>query len=298
MGDRLKKGVLLLSFGSPDSVQEIEEYYFRIKKGKEFSRKEIEDLKEKYKRIGGRSPLKEIILRQAEKLRKMLGEDYDVFLGMKYSKPFIEETVFEMREKGIKRGIAIVLSPFYSEFSISDYFKRVDEVKGDIEFIYIKGFYQNLSFINLICDRIKEKVKEFEKEEGIFYIFTAHSLPKIFLSKNDPYQKSIKLCACEISKKLGLKNFEIAYQSAPKDQKEWLSPSLKDVILKAKRMGFINVLIIPFGFVNDHLEVLYEVDIELKEFADNEGINLKRIELLNDDERFINLLYELVKINL
>ncbi|MEO0144498.1 MAG: ferrochelatase [candidate division WOR-3 bacterium] len=286
------KGILLLAYGTPRSLDEVEEYFTHIRRGRRPSDEEIEELREKYIRIGGTSPLYEITYNQAKALEKLINQK--VYVGFKHSRPFIRETIEKMKEDGYKEITAIVLAPHYSKMSVEEYIKYADVDGIDIKFI--KSWHLEEMFIETWIDLINEALNKFNKDEieNLFYIFSAHSLPKRILEWNDPYPHQLLETTLEIVKKLNIRNWTLCYQSQSKTGEEWLGPDILDVIEKLSKDGYKSILVCPIGFVCDHLEVLYDIDIECKEKAKELNIHLERTNMPNTHPKFIKALVNLV----
>lgn len=291
------KGVLLLSYGSIYNIDDVERYYKHILKGKELSKELLEELKEKYIKIGGKSPLNEISFSIANKLQLLLNRNYPnlykVYLGFKHINPYIEEIVKKMEDDNIKEAVAIILSPYYSNYNIKDYFERAKSDK--INFKYIYGYHLNEYLIKGFKENIEKVLKEnsIEITDKVLFLFSFHSLPYKVLEQNDIYVIQIKEIVEKLVKEVGIINYEIGYQSIPSYAKEkWLGPDIIKIIenINSKIETIISC---PIGFINDHLEVLYDIDILLKEEVLKKGINFYRIELLNDSDIFIKCLESL-----
>ncbi len=292
------KGILLLSYGSIYNINDVERYYRHILKGKELSKELLEELKEKYIKIGGKSPLNEISFSIANKLQLLLNKNYPnlyrVYLGFKHINPYIEEIVKQMESDNIKEAVAIILSPYYSNYNIKDYFERAKSNK--INFKYVYGYHLNRYLIKGFKDNIKKVLKEnnIKISDKVLFLFSFHSLPYRVLEENDIYVIQIKEIVEKIVKELRIINYEIGYQSIPSYAKEkWLGPDIIEIIENISSK-IETVISCPIGFINDHLEVLYDIDIVLKNQVLKKGINFYRIELLNDSDIFIKSLESLI----
>lgn len=282
-------GVLLMSYGSIYTIEDVERFYTHILGGRKPPQHLLEELKERFIAVGGKSPLNEISKKQAQKLQSFLGENYKVYFAFKHIDPYIEDVVKIMEEDGINRAVAMILSPYYSNYNISDYFKRVKSSR--IEFHYVYGYYNNPLLLEAFQKRIELVMKSNPPKP--FFLFSAHSLPEKILP--DPYPEQLKFVVDNLVKRLGIKDFAFAYQSAGKTNDKWLGPDILEVIEKLDNNNYHTIISCPIGFICDHLEVLYDIDIEAKNFAKSKGFDLLRINLFNDDDDFINVLKDEVK---
>lgn len=301
-GDLLQEvslqGVLLLSYGSIYNLDDVERYYKHILKGRELNKELIEELRDKYIKIGSKSPLNEISLSIAKKLQTELDKKYPnlykVYLGFKHINSYIEEVVKQIEEDNIKQAIAIILSPYYSNYNIKDYFERTKSNK--IKFKYIYGYHLNNYLIQGFKDSIIKVIKEnnIEISKKTLFLFSFHSLPYKILEQNDVYIIQIKEIVDKLVKEIGIVNYTIGYQSIPSYTKEkWLTPDILEIAQNLDN-SIQTLISCPIGFINDHLEVLYDIDIVLKENVLKKGINFYRIELLNDKDIFIKCLMSLI----
>jgi len=288
------RAILLLSYGTPRNLDEVEAYFTHIRRGKKPSNDEIEELKQKYIKIGGVSPLYEITYKQAKALEEILNQK--VYVGFKHSYPFIKDVISDILADGYNEILIIILAPHYSRMSIGEYINYVKEAiknYNNIKVYYIESWHLNEFFIQTWVDLISESLKEFDNNEDLMVIFTAHSLPKRILLYNDPYPSQLIETSKEISRRLNLKNWDFAYQSQSKTNEEWLGPDILEKIEELSKY-YKNFLICPIGFVCDHLEVLYDIDIECSEKAKELNINLKRTKMPNTHPLFIKALWDLV----
>ncbi|MCS7165192.1 MAG: ferrochelatase [Candidatus Calescibacterium sp.] len=282
-------GVLLMSYGSIYSLDDVERFYTHILKGKKPRPTLLEELKQRFIAIGGYSPLNQISRKQAEKLQKALGEKYKVYLAFKHIDPYIEDVVLQMEKDDISKAIGIILSPYYSNYNISDYFKRAKSEK--IHFSYVYGYYDNPMLIECFKRRIVELLDRLNNIGDLFFIFSAHSLPEKILP--DPYPEQLRYVVNKLVQELSIENYAFAYQSAGRTSEKWLGPDILEVIQNTASK-YKTIISCPIGFISDHLEVLYDIDIEAKNLAKTLGSELYRIRLLNDDEDFIETLKRLV----
>jgi len=294
-----------MAYGSPQSEEDVEPYYTHIRHGKHPSEEEVLDLKRRYRAIGGRSPLSTITESTAVKLEERLkstGNNVRVFAGMKHWHPFIEEVVKEnIAPQGITDLLAIALAPHYSKMSIGSYEDAMKQANAQerINVKFVPHWYKNLVFIQKWAERIREKASDFHSSTGskIFFLFSAHSLPKRILSWGDPYMDELLESTNIIASKIpigGEDEFGFAFQSAGHTSEPWLDPDVLDKLEGLASQGWKNVLVAQIGFVSDHLEVLYDLDIEAKEKGEKLGIKVERAESFNDSSDFIDVLQSVV----
>jgi ferrochelatase len=299
----MMKGILLLAFGGPRALDEVEPFLTRLYRGRKPSPEQLERVKERYRLIGGCSPLPEITLRQAKALENSLnikGYPFKSYVGMRYGEPLIEETLREMIRDGIKEVIAIPMAPFRSRASTGAYIEEInlarERLERKIEISFIEGWHLHPLFLRAIQEKIEEGLRPFTPEERkrTHLIFTAHSLPKS-LVENEFYIKDMEESVREVLKKIKPVPWHIAFQSRGMRPEEWLGPDVESILTELSHQKVREVLIIPIGFVSDHIEVLYDIDIFYRKRAESMGMVLKRTPSLNDSGRFIEALATIVE---
>ncbi len=309
-------GVLLLNLGGPDSLDAVKPFLYNlfsdreiIKLGPPFLQKPIAAFiaatrsgktRAMYSLIGGKSPILNITKAQATALEEVLNssatpEDkpYRVHIGMRYWRPFIEDTVRQMHRDGVDKIIALGLYPHYSIATTGSSVRRLKEVMKhypDISLRCIESWYDHPFYIDALVERIKSGLAMFNEEPEV--LFSAHSLPQKFIDAGDPYLKEIKGTIAAITKKIGFRWY-LSFQSKSGPVK-WLEPSTEHMLGELARKGVKDLLVVPISFVSDHIETLYEIDILYKEMAAGLGINLKRTESLNTSPTFIKALAEII----
>ncbi len=286
------RAVILTAYGSPAGPSDVERYYTKILGGRKPPAPLLEDLKARYAAIGGISPLTDITFRQAEALQQMLsslGSDLVVKVGMKYSPPFIEDTVSAMSSEGITDMLVLPLTPFNSSVGIESYLgiaKKAAASLASSPGIYVPGpWHVNSHFVECWKHLISAELKVGER-----VIFTAHSIPRKYVEAGEPYRDQISELAALLSADMGIGDHELAFQSAGRSGEEWIGPDLAGRIDQLGREGVSSALIVPVGFVSAHLEVLYDIDIEAVERASRAGVSVRRTDLPNDNELFIRAL--------
>jgi len=297
------KAILLLAFGGPRSLDEVEPFLTRLFRGRKPSPEQLERVKERYRLIGGFSPLPEITLKQAKALENSLhsrGYPFKSYVGMRYGQPLIEETLREIIRDGIQEVIAIPMAPFRSRASTGAYIEEVkqaqERLEGKMEISFIEGWHLHPLFLGAIQEKIEEGLRPFTPEERkrVHSIFSAHSLPKS-LVENEFYVKDMEASVKEVLKRIEPLPWHIAFQSRGMGPEEWLGPDVEFILTELSHQKVREVLIIPIGFVSDHIEVLYDIDIFYREKAESMGMALRRSPSLNDSERFIEALTAIVE---
>jgi len=297
------KAILLLAFGGPRSLDEVEPFLTRLFRGRKPSPEQLERVKERYRLIGGFSPLPEITLKQAKALENSLnskGYPFKSYVGMRYGQPLIEETLREIIRDGIQEVIAIPMAPFRSRASTGAYIEEVkqaqERLEGKMEISFIEGWHLHPLFLGAIQEKIEEGLRPFTPEERkrVHSIFSAHSLPKS-LVENEFYVKDMEASVREVLKRIEPLPWHIAFQSRGIGPEEWLGPDVEFILTELSHQKVREVLIIPIGFVSDHIEVLYDIDIFYREKAESMGMVLRRSPSLNDSERFIEALTAIVE---
>lgn len=300
-----KMGLLVMAYGTPYKLDDLERYYTHIRHGRKPTTEMIEELRNRYEAIGGISPLAKITVEQAEKLEGHLNKiqdeiEFKMYLGLKHIDPFIEDAVKKMYEDGIEEAVSIVLAPHFSTFSVKSYNGRAIEEAaklGNLKIKTIESWYQEPKFIGYWADKIKQvfdSMPEGEKDQAVL-IVSAHSLPEKILQFGDPYPDQLQETADLIAKHAGVKNYAIGWQSAGNTPEPWLGPDVQDLTKELfndhQYKAFVYT---PVGFVCDHLEVLYDNDFECKAVTDELGVSYYRPEMPNSKEEFIDALSSVI----
>jgi ferrochelatase len=297
------KALFLLAFGGPRSLAEVEPFLTRLFRGRKPSPEMLEKVKERYRLIGGASPLLKITQEQTKRLGKKLserGHSFKSYVGMRYGHPVIEETMGEMLKDGIEEVIAIPMAPFQSRESTGAYIEEVKRVQKNIGEVFrvtfVVGWHMHPLFLEAIREKIHEGLMEFAPEERkrVHLLFTAHSLPKSIVEK-DPYGREIEASIKGVLGGLERRSWRMAYQSKGGGPEEWVGPDVEFVLTNLSKEGVQKVLVIPIGFVSDHIEILYDIDILYQEKAKSLGMKLRRTPSLNFSETFIEALSAIVE---
>ncbi|WEK53174.1 MAG: ferrochelatase [Candidatus Cohnella colombiensis] len=297
-----KIGVLVMSYGTPENMESVEAYYTHIRRGHPPTSEQLEDLISRYHAIvGGVFPLRENTNRQVTALQHKLDEVAGVgrfvcYQGLKHAAPFIEDGVAAMAADGIKHAVAIVLTPQYSVMSVGGYMKRAQEEaqKHGIALAIVREYHLHPELIDALSTRVKEGLGKFDNEQDTMVLFSAHSLPEKILEMKDPYPEQLLETSRAVANKLGLTNWQFTWQSAGQTGQPWLGPDILETMVNLCKEGVRNMLVTPVGFVSDHLEVLYDLDIEAQRLAHDHDIHLERIRMLNDDPQYMTVLADSV----
>jgi ferrochelatase len=289
-------GVLLMAYGTPRSLDEVEAYFTHIRRGRKPTEEEVAELAERYQAIGGVSPLYQITESQAKALQEALDRRapgrFQVSLAMKHSPPFIAEVVAEMLRDGVHEMVALVLAPHESRMIIDDYLRYAREVleaHPEVKMHVIRSWHLNPGYLSALARRMERGLAAFPRPgaEQTMVLFTAHSLPEGILARQDPYPAHLEETSRALAERLALAHWRRAYQSAGKTALPWLGPDLLEVLAEVKAEGHSQVLAAPIGFVADHLEILYDIDIEAQAKARQLGLILRRTESLNTDPELV-----------
>jgi ferrochelatase len=308
-----------MAYGTAAGPEDVERYYTDIRSGRPPSPEHLRELKERYAAIGNRFPLLEITRRQGAALEGQLNEDgaapgYRVFLGMKHSPPYIADAVERMRNEGISRAVGLVLAPHWSGMSVETYVERVEKAvaEGGPSFTFVRSWHDHPGFIAFLADQVRrarERLapEQVEARERAAVVFSAHALPTRTLEDGTMRCKSCHRCpeGCRYVAQLEETAHLVcervrgacltAWQSAGRTSDPWWGPRVEDAIRDLAEAGYSGVVVCSAGFVADHLETLYDLDIEARQAAERAGIAFTRTEMPNDHPAFIRVLTEVVK---
>jgi ferrochelatase len=278
--------VVLMAYGSPSLPGDVRPYLEDIRGGRPVSDEAVEELAERYRRIGGRSPLDDVTEAQRAGLERELG--VPVFVGMKHWQPRIVEAVDSAVATRATRIVGLVLAPHYSRLSIGEYRERLESAVGArAEVELVESWHAHPGFLDVVADRVRGT--------DAWVVFTAHSLPERILAEGDPYREQLLETSRLVAERAGLDRWSFAFQSASPTGEPWLGPDILEELDRLHAEGVRKVLVAPVGFVSDHLEILWDLDVEARERAGELGLELDRIASLNDDPAFIRALAELVE---
>jgi len=309
-------GVLVMAYGTASGPDDIERYYTDIRGGRPPAPEHLAELKERYAAIGNRFPLLDITKEQVAGLERELNANdpgaFKAYLGMKHSAPFIAEGVGEMQREGIERAVGIVMAPHWSGMSIDTYVERVEAMTGDAgpSFAFVRSFHDHPLFVELLASRVADALAKISPDArgDAVVIFSAHSLPVRTLE--DGTQRCLLCNTCEMScryhdglgetaalvvEKLGPTRYTTAWQSAGRTADPWWGPPIEDVIARMGAEGHRAVVVCSAGLVADHLEILYDLDIEARAITEQRGMEFARTEMPNADPAFARMLAAVVR---
>ena len=274
-----------MAYGSPDRIDDVPAYFEDIRGGRPVRAEAVEELVERYRRIGGRSPLNEVTEAQRAALQGELG--LPIYVGMKHWRPWIADAVEQAIGEGAERIVGLVLAPHYSRMSIGGYRDRLERaLDGRAELVFIESWHDHGPFLDVVADRVRGA--------DAHVVFTAHSLPARILAEGDPYRDQLLESSRLVAERAALDSWSFAFQSASETGEPWLGPDILDELEELHTRGVRKVLVAPIGFVAEHLEILWDLDVEAREKAAELGLELDRIPSLDDDPAFVAALAELV----
>jgi protoporphyrin/coproporphyrin ferrochelatase len=301
----LYDAVLLIAFGGPTSPEEIQPFLTRVLRGHSVPPQRIKEVVEHYMAVGGRSPLNELTFRQASALEKMLNQRglfLPVYVGMRNSRPFVRETLDQMTADGVRRALGFILSPHQTEASWQRYQKEVSEAQEELggatpTVDFSPGWHAHPFFIQALAEQIRPVLERVAapKRPTTPIILTAHSVPTAMAAKS-PYVEQIAETSRLVAEHLGHRRCLVAYQSRSGQPSEpWLEPDISDILRSLSNEGATDVVVAPIGFVCDHVEVLYDLDIAAKRIAESLGMNFLRASCVNDHPAFIQMMAEVIE---
>jgi len=298
-----RTAVILLAHGAPESVRDIPKYLMNIRGGRASSREVIDEVRARYEAIGGASPLRSHTQAQAEALERFLnqaGDAFRVYYGMRVWEPYIKDVVARAVAEGAERLVAICLAPQYSEWSTERYWKAfLEALKGvpeRVDFDFITSWAAHPALIDAFAQRYEEAVQRM-REEGIeeFHtVFTVHSIPENPAGGEDPYVRDYNRTVRALVDRVRPAAWRQAYQSQGMIPVPWLEPSVEQTLDALAGKGEQAVLVVPVGFVSDHIEILYDIDVAFQDYARSKNLRLFRTGSLNDSPHLIEALGGLV----
>jgi ferrochelatase len=309
-------GVLVMAHGTPRTLAELPAFYTEIRRGRPASAEQLAELEGRYRAIGGTSPLNELTAAQvagiSAALERRAPGRFAVVGGAKFSAPRIEEAVAALTAAGVERIVGLVLAPHSSSVSVGEYARRAGQALADAvaatgaaagaaggaageghpaaELTMIDHWFDDPGFVALVAGRVNDAVARVDGRGPVSVLFTAHSVPTRVVEAGDDYPEQLERSARAVARAAGIDHWSVAWQSAGRTDDEWLGPDLNAVISALPGRGVGRVVVCPVGFVSDHLEVLYDVDIEARATAERAGIAFARTASLNDDPRFCDVL--------
>jgi protoporphyrin/coproporphyrin ferrochelatase len=300
---RSHTAVLLMAYGSPNRLDEVEAYFTDIRGGRTPSPQAVEALTARYRRVRVPTPLLAVSTELGRGLERLLNNDppddgiYTVHLGMKHWRPHIASAVQEVVESGADRMIAIVLAPHYSKISTEGYRRKVEAAlapAAPLSVDFVESWHELDGYLQAVAENVRMVRAEFAQPQEVVAVFTAHSLPARILDDGDPYQEQLLRTSELVAGRAGIEQWRFSYQSQSHTGEPWLGPDLVDTVEELAAEGHRAVLVASVGFIADHLEIFYDIDIEAKEKADALGVELRRTPMLNADPRLAHALHALV----
>ena len=299
------QAVLLIAFGGPTCPEEIRPFLARVTEGLPIPPERLEEVAHHYEAVGGKSPLNEITFRQAAALKQLLNDRQNrlpVYVGMRNSNPFFAETLKQMQAAGITRALGFILSSHRTEASWARYQKNIADARAELGGVtpaidYCEGWHDHPLFIHCWAELIAAAFAAIapERRNSTSLIFTAHSLPTAMAARS-PYVDEVQTTARLIAQSLGHERWSLAYQSRSGRQSDpWLEPDIARAMRDCAARGVKDVVVAPIGFVCDHVEVLYDLDIETKRLAADLGMNFIRASCPNDHPTFIRMIAEMIE---
>ena len=284
--------VLLMAHGTPSSLDEMPEYLRLVRGGRPPSAELIAEMRHNYEAIGGRSPLTEITQAQADALSRRLGPDVLVAVGMRNWRPFLKDAIADLVAKGVSRVIGVPMAPQFSTLSVQKYLDAATAALPDgVRFDAVRSFHSH----PLLLQAFAERVRAAAPVENEVVVFTAHSLPARVIEAGDVYAKEVAATARSVAELAGISRYEIAYQSAGRTPEPWIGPDLGELVTAKAAEGARRFLVVPVGFVCDHTEILFDIDVQAVAAARAAGASLRRTESLNTSPIFIGALEAIVR---
>ena len=286
------KAVVLLAHGTPESLDQMPEYLTRVRGGRPPSPALIAEMTGNYSAIGGRSPLTDITRAQAAALQDALGDGTRVYVGMRNWRPFIADVVAQAVAAGARELIAIPLAPQFSTVSVAKYRDAVrDAAPPGVPVRCVESWHDHPGLIAAFA----EKLRDAAPGPDDVVLFTAHSLPVRLIEAGDPYAREVERTAAAVAKAAGLTSYERAFQSAGRTPEPWLGPSVEEALRTLHSRGARSVVVAPIGFVSDHTEILFDIDVQAAREAGRLGLALRRTESLNTSPALVAALAALVR---
>ena len=290
--------VLVMAYGGPGNIAEVEPYLNDVRGGRPTKPQLLEEIRTRYARIGGRSPILELTRAQAAGIGRALGSDFRVYVGMRHWHPYIKDAVAELRQAGHRRLIGVVMAPHYSGMSVGAYEKKLLEatqVEPAVETALVRSWWDTPAFLDAVANRVMQALQRFARPRDAQVVFTAHSLPERIRENGDPYPDELRASAAAVAQRLRRSDWVVAYQSAGATGDKWLGPDVGEVMTDLAHRGKNAILLVPIGFVCDHVEILYDIDVESQALAKRLGVQLERTASLNDDPGLVAAVADVVR---
>jgi len=297
-------GVLLMAMGGPDSLEAVGPYLNDVRGGRPTPPELIEEITERYRATGGKSPVlaitKELAKRLEGRLNAAGAPRFKVYVGLRHWHPYIRETYRDIVKDGVRRVVGLCMAPQNSRMSVGAYIKKVEEAQAEsalpVAFTYVPSWNMHPMLIQAITANIREALQKFPADvrPRVPILFTAHSLPESILKDNDPYPREVRGTVDAVVAAARPETWRFAFQSQGRSSEPWIGPTVEDTLDELHALGHRHVLVAPIGFVSDHVEILYDIDIEFKKRAADKGMQLERIAMLNATSPFVATLTDVV----
>ena len=301
---RRPTAILLMAMGGPDCLENVEPFLLDVRGGRPTPPELVEEIRERYRVTGGKSPAVGITQAVAKKLEQQLNEScdgrYRVYVGFRHWHPFIKDTYAELLKESPEQIIGLCMAPQQSSLSTGAYRKKVEEARSGLEdhtsVTYVGSWNRHPKLIAAIVENIRQGLQKFPADvrATVPVLFTAHSLPERIVAMKDPYPNEVKGTVDAVTQSLGAQPTCFAYQSQGRSAEPWLGPTVEEMLDTIYRSGYRHVLVAPIGFICDHVETLFDIDIELKQLAVTKGMHLERMAMLNDDPSLIETLRDVL----
>jgi ferrochelatase len=296
--------VLLIAFGGPDRMEDVRPFLANVLRGRPAPPERVEAVVHHYELIGGRSPLTELTQRQARALQAELAATrppLPVYVGMRNWHPYLADTLADMRRDGVRRAVGLILAAQQNDAGWGRYQRDVAEARSALGadapvIVFAPDWHAHPLFIEAVSDRVRQALAPLppERRSGVQLVFTAHSIP-VAMAAASPYENQLRVGAALVAEQLGFQDHRLAYQSRSGNPHDpWLEPDITAVIREEAQRGTRELVVVPIGFVCDHVEVLYDLDIEARQVAAEAGIGFTRVETVNDHPSFIRMLAAVV----
>ncbi|MFZ0959652.1 MAG: ferrochelatase [Terriglobia bacterium] len=295
-------GVLLLAHGAPDKLEDIPKFLLNVREGRPLPEPAVKEIVRRYALIGGGSPLLRLTTLQAEALAKLIA--HPVYVGMRNWKPFIVDAVRRLSGDGVERMVAVCLAPQNSRTSIGLYrnylLDAVGQVRPRMTVDFVESYHDHPGLIEAFRERAEAALLTAREEIGgpVPVVFTAHSVPERTIAGGDPYERQVRETAALVARAMGLAEYRLAFQSQGMTAEKWIGPTVESQIDELAQAGGKNVLLLPVGFVSDHVEILYDIDVLFRDYGKARGVAVRRAESLNDSPKFAAALASLVTVRI
>jgi len=296
--------VLLMAMGGPDCLENVEPFLLDVRGGRPTPPALVEEIRERYRATGGKSPAVGITQAVAGKLEQRLNASghgrYRVYVGLRHWHPFIKDAYAELLQTNPEHVIGLCMAPQQSSLSTGAYKKKVEEARAvfdnTVPVSYVGSWNRHPKLIAAIVEQIDQALLKFPAEvrASVPVLFTAHSLPERIVAMNDPYPEEVKGTVEAVTECLGSRPTAFAYQSQGRSSEPWLGPTVEATLETLHQSGHRHVLVAPIGFICDHVETLFDIDIELKQLASGKGMQLERMAMLNDQPALVDILLDVL----